>query len=113
MYAGMEAVEATTSFFMANKDRELVTRYSSAINSTQLKAIIGEDKTLVPTQCPVFETDANGYLMLERVTNQTMWTRDQGYFSVTSPVAGNYYPLASPGAVRLKDYAGMQATSLP
>lgn len=52
---------------------------------------------------PLFETDSNGMLMLERVTNKTQWDKasDAEYYHVTEPVAGNYFPVASPGVVRI------------
>ena len=42
----------------------------------------------------------------------TMWRQDQEYFHVSMPVAGNYYPLASPGAIRIKSETGNAALAL-
>ena len=59
---------------------------------------------------PKFETDSNGMLMMERVINKTAWnnTADEKYFHVTMAVAGNYYPLASPGMVRVREQQKQQ-----
>lgn len=42
--------------------------------------------------------------MLRRVTNRTQWAQspvDVAEYNVSDSVAGNYYPLASPGAIRV------------
>jgi hypothetical protein len=57
-------------------------------------------------QLPVFATDSNGMLMVERTANKTGWGADEGYFHITDAVAGNYFPLASPGAIRIKSTPG-------
>ena len=45
------------------------------------------------------------------MTNRTQWAptpHDAAYYSIadSDPVAGNYYPLASPGAIRIKGADG-------
>jgi len=40
------------------------------------------------------------------ITNQTQWMQDFAEFHVTMAVAGNYYPLASPGVIRIASQSG-------
>lgn len=83
-------VHTTTEFSMVNKGRELVTRHMTDIDNTV-------------NNRPTFETDSNGMLMMKRTFNKTMWGKNESACSVSMPVAGNYYPLASPGAIRITD----------
>jgi len=50
--------------------------------------------------------------MLERVAGLTVWGKDQATYSVSMPIAGNYYPLASPGAIRIRNSGGEQALAV-
>ena len=93
-------METITEFEMVTKDRELVTRYVTDIDNTVDSTANG-----VRGVSPTFETDANGMLMMERVINRTGYnnTADEKYYHVTMAVAGNYYPLASPGTIRIME----------
>jgi hypothetical protein len=105
------AMLATRSEFrMFEKDRELVTRYATDLDTTAAP-------TAGAAPLPAFETDSNGMLMMKRVVNQTRWgelhPEDSLAFHVTMPVAGNYYPLASPGVIRVQASAvGKDARAL-
>lgn len=108
--AGVPTVEAQTQFIMATQDRELVSRYKTGIRNTVPGEYNINSTKRVAGELPVFETDSNGYLMMRRVTNKTGWGRDEEYFHVTLPVAGNYYPLSgNTGAIRIAD----QSNSTP
>ena len=106
---GSAVVETKTEFSMAQQDRELITRYSTSIDNTVAGRSFSweeDSDTIVDNaeedRLPAFETDSNGYLMMSRVTNKTMWGKDEAYYHVTMPVAGNYYPLSGyPGAIRI------------
>lgn len=102
LFAGttLAGFETVTEFSMKRKERELVTRYATDINNTIQSHFYGS--TAAVDWLPVFETDSNGMLMMRRVVNKTHWGKNESYFHVSSPVAGNYYPLASPGAIRIQ-----------
>lgn len=107
-------IVTSTEFSMAEKDRELVTRYSTGLNNTVASHYYGSKQAV--DFLPVFETDSNGMLMMTRTTNKTQWPgadgKDEAAFHVTMAVAGNYYPLASPGAIRIKDTQSRQALAV-
>eukprot|EP00035_Acanthoeca_spectabilis_P014256 m.271234 g.271234 ORF g.271234 m.271234 type:complete len:1102 (+) comp16089_c0_seq11:51-3356(+) len=97
-----DSIRTTTEFVMLNKDRELVTRYTTDLDTLQPSSYPFDPNHV--THLPVFETDSNGALMLRRVTNRTQWAQspvDVAEYNVSDSVAGNYYPLASPGAIRV------------
>ena len=109
VYAGAAGVETKSEFTMRTMDRELVTRYTTDLDNTIKEAYWPEAGSgTVSGSLPVFETDSNGMLMMRRVTNKTHWGKNESYFHVSAAVAGNYYPLASPGAIRIK---GSSSTS--
>ena len=104
-------IVTSTEYTMAVHDRELVTRYSTGLNNTVAGHYYGSKNAV--DFLPVFETDSNGMLMMTRTTNKTQWPGvdgdDEAAFHVTMAVAGNYYPVASPGAIRIKDAHTKQA----
>jgi hypothetical protein len=103
VYAGASGVETKSEFTMRSMDRELVTRYTTDLDNTIKETYWPEAGSgTVSGSLPVFETDSNGMLMMRRVTNKTHWGKNESYFHVSAAVAGNYYPLASPGAIRIK-----------
>jgi hypothetical protein len=108
VYQGESTIETQTALTMLDKDRELVTRYSSDLDNTISGKFYGGPPS--GSRLPVFETDSNGLLMLTRVINKTAYSlsggRNESYFHVSSPVAGNYYPLASPGCIRISGSRG-------
>eukprot|EP00937_MAST-01D_sp_MAST-1D-sp2_P006380 g6380.t1 len=89
--ADIAALEVRSEFTMVKKDRELVTRYVTDLE-TATDAGAG------------FETDSNGHLMVARTTNATGWGRNASVFNVSMAVAGNYFPLSgAPGAIRVSE----------
>ena len=107
VYAGAAGVETKSEFTMRTMDRELVTRYVTDLDNTIKESYWPQGGTgTVSGSLPVFETDSNGMLMMQRITNKTHWGKNESYFHVSAAVAGNYYPLASPGAIRIKDSSG-------
>lgn len=106
LYTGLGSsaaqVETRTDFIMVTQDRELVTRYMTSLRNSIAGSYYNSTKPTI--SLPVFETDSNGYLMLQRVTNNTAWTgeKNRAYYHVAKPVAGNYYPLTgAPGSIRI------------
>ena len=107
VYEGLPypTIETRTELTMAQKNRELVTRYVTSIDNTvktkpahRIMAFANSSSSTLPA----IETDSNGYLMMHRVTNQTQWAENAQAYRVTMPVAGNYYPLSgTPGAARI------------
>ena len=81
VYSGGAGVETKSEFTMRTKDRELVTRYSTDIDNTIKQSYWPQGGTgTVSGSLPVFETDSNGMLMMERVTNKTHWRHNESYF---------------------------------
>ena len=81
VYSGGAGIETKSEFTMRTKDRELVTRYSTDIDNTDQQNYWPQGGTdTVPGNLPVFETDSNGMLMMERVTNKTHWGKNESYF---------------------------------
>lgn len=105
-------IETRTEFVMANPDRELVTRYRTDIDNTVEAHYFNSTHAL--DHLPVFETDANGMLMMSRTTNLTQWhnTSDEAAYHISHPVSGNYYPLASPGVIRLTEKTGQRTLAV-
>jgi hypothetical protein len=109
-FAGEVGIETQTEFTMKAMERELVTRYMSDIDNTIAGHYYGSEAAT--DKLPVFETDSNGMLMMRRVVNKTHWGKNESYYHVSSPVAGNYYPLASPGAIRMQAQDGVDTRAL-
>ena len=65
-----KTVETKTEFEMVMKDRELVTRYKTDIDNT-VAGVVNQTQQMLP----VFETDSNGMLMMQRTINKTVWNR--------------------------------------
>lgn len=103
IYSGSVAVETKSEFTMRTMDREMVTRYKTNIDNTVKESYWPQGgEGTVSGNLPVFETDSNGMLMMTRTTNKTHWGKNESYFHVSAAIAGNYFPLASPGAIRIK-----------